>query len=79
MATSKYVKFLDAQEQAFIEVAAEKYKMDKRVISKIVRHPFLFLLTKIQDPTDERPVRFMHLGAFSLRKNKYKVPPVELT
>lgn len=79
MAISGYVKFIDAQEEAFVELAAQKFKLDKRVISKIVRHPSLFLHTIMQDPVDERPVRFKYLGVFALRKNRYKIPHIELT
>lgn len=79
MVTSSYVKFLDAQEQAFVELAAQKYKLDKRVISKVVRHPSLFLLNVMQDPVDERPVRWKYWGVFALRKNRRKLPHAELT
>lgn len=78
MSTSSYVKFLDAQEQAFVDIAAEKYKLDKRVISKIVRHPSLFLHNVMQDPLDERPVRWKYVGVFALRKNKHKIAYIEL-
>lgn len=79
MATSSYVKLLDSQRDAFVAVAVEKYKMDSRVISKIVNHPSFFLHKVMQDPNDERPIRWKYFGAFALRKHRFKFPRVELT
>ena len=61
---------LTKKRDIFTELA-NKYKLNRNVISVICNHPFMFLSRKIADDEDETNIMFTHLGKFKI-KNRYK-------
>jgi hypothetical protein len=49
---------------------AVKYKLDKRVISTVVRSPFLFVKDRMETLNDVRSIRIPYLGLFMFNLSK---------
>lgn len=44
-----------------------KYNKDRRVIKLICEHPLLFVVNRIRDPNDVRPIMIPYFGKFVVK------------
>lgn len=55
-------------QQRFITKLSNKYNIDSKIIEVICNHPFVFTAQKMRE-NDPKPIRFMYLGKFKMKKN----------
>lgn len=55
-----------------IDEISKKFKIDKRIANLTTRSPFSFLVERIRDNEDSRPIRFKYLGVFAIIKGREK-------
>ena len=60
-----------------VKALTKKYNKDPRVINVITRHQFKFLHDVINNPIDDRPVRYMYLGIFSQKNTRNKLTYIQ--
>ena len=54
-----------------ITVLATKYKLDKRIVQRVISSSFAFTVDRMQDETDTTSIMFRYIGKFKI-KNKFK-------
>jgi len=69
LATNKQFKW---QDDLIHQVGLSFFKKDW-VIKEIVYHPMKFAKRRMEDPTDDRPIRIRYFAAFVLKTYKNKV------
>jgi hypothetical protein len=58
------------KDKDIVRELAVKYKLDKRVISTVVRSPFLFVKDRMETLNDVRSIRIPYLGLFMFNLTK---------
>lgn len=57
--------------QDIVTVLANKYKLDRRIIQRIMSSTIAFTVDRIQDSTDTTSIMLRYLGKFKI-KSKFK-------
>ena len=55
----------DGTQERIIKEIAKKYNLDTRLVKTVVYHPIKFAKTKMENPTNNRPIRIRHFGLFT--------------
>lgn len=55
----------DGTQERLIKELAKKYKVDPRLVKTVVYHPIKFAKSKMENPTNNRPIRIRHFGLFT--------------
>lgn len=54
-----------------ITVLATKYKLDKRIVQRVISSSFAFTVDRMQDELDTTAIMFRYVGKFKI-KNQFK-------